>query len=99
LAGHSFACLHIILEPQYAALPRQDIYILPILSARKIRLFYKQETRTRVDFDSEVTSDLNDWASAESSLVPSSYPDDLARNAMRDLEQSILSTIERAVDQ
>ena len=73
--------------------------MLPVLSARKIRLFYKQETRTRVDFDSEITSDLNDWASAESLLAPSGHADDLARNAMRDLEQSFFSAVEKAVDQ
>lgn len=97
--GYSFACLHIILTPLHAVLPSQDIYVLPVLSARKIRLFYKQETRTRVDFDSETTSDLNDWASAESLLAPSGHAGDLARNAMRDLEQSILSAVEKAVEQ
>ena len=97
--GYSFACLHIILEPQYTALPKQDVYILPILSARKIRLFYKQETRKRVDFDSDIASDLNDWASSESFLAPSSHAEDLARDAMHDLERSIFSAIERAAEQ
>lgn len=97
--GYSFACMHILLEPLYAALPKQDVYVLPILSARKIRLFYKQETRKKVDFDSDITSDLKDWASSESFLTPSSHAEDLARDAMRYLERSILSAIEIAAEQ
>ena len=98
-SGYPFACLHIILDPLYTALPGQDIYILPILSARKIRLFYKQETKMRVDFDSEISSDLNDWATAESMLAPSGHAGDLVSNAMRDLEQSILDAVAKAADQ
>jgi hypothetical protein len=98
-SGYPFACLHIILDPLYTALPGQDIYIMPIFSARKIRLFYKQETRMRVDFDSEISSDLNDWATAESMLTPSGHAGDLVSNAMRDLEQSILDAVAKAADQ
>ncbi len=96
--GIPFSCLHLILTPLLKALPGQDLYILPILSSRKMRLFYKQENRKRIDFDQDECCDVNDWAGSEALLMRKGDVENVVKNAISQLENRVIEEI-RAIAQ
>lgn len=96
--GIPFSCLHLVLTPSHKALPVQDLYVLPILSRRKMRLFYKLEIRKRIDFDQDECCDINDWASEEALLMNKEDVENIAKNAISQLQNRVIEEI-RAIAQ
>ena len=63
-----------------------------------MRLFYKLEIRKRIDFDQDECCDINDWASEEALLMNKEDVENIAKNAISQLQNRVIEEI-RAIAQ
>jgi hypothetical protein len=93
-----FACLSVSLIPKYRALPHQDLHILPIVSLRRLRVFYKQDKQIMLDFDQVTPGDANDWLSEECRLASDEAIGYLIGKAMKHLDDQVNVEISRLAE-